>query len=454
MKNLIVILAILLFYHCSYGQYNIQDIPNSNVDVNSLNNGLQSRGNAYQSGVDQINYAYNRLMDMKLYNKENIKSLSIYQEAVKNERYKFAKTDFSLQNNLNSWLTFINEYREWKPIKDELDLLSSLFEEISRMKVSNPENYTSSNRYKEISEILNILETCQTKDIYNLRWKKLSTKQEASISTNSINQSTGDYYKQAQEKYKTKDYQAALEAINKCISINSNFAGFYYFRGFIFSFGINNYDEGIKDFTKAIQMDNKYKQNYFYRGCTYVRLQKYTESIKDFSDAINIDTNYLDAYFQRACAKDEAGDYLGSISDYNEIINKQGNGYTQTFLLATVYNNKGYAFVNLGKYKEALPLLNLAVELGPNESYIWGARGILHYKTKEYKKCIGDMNKAIELLQAKKTKALDLDKGTKYYFRGLAKINTGNKLEGCTDLSKAGELGKAEAYDEIKIYCK
>ena len=41
-----------------------------------------------------------------------------------------------------------------------------------------------------------------------------------------------------------------------------------------------------------------------------------------------------------------------------------------------------------------------------------------------------------------------------YYYRGLAKIILHQKDNGCLDLSKAGELGFYQAYDEIKKYCK
>ena len=40
-----------------------------------------------------------------------------------------------------------------------------------------------------------------------------------------------------------------------------------------------------------------------------------------------------------------------------------------------------------------------------------------------------------------------------YYFRGLSKIKIGQKEEGCKDLSKAGELGKSEAYKAISHNC-
>ena len=55
-----------------------------------------------------------------------------------------------------------------------------------------------------------------------------------------------------------------------------------------------------------------------------------------------------------------------------------------------------------------------------------------------------DYNKAIEL-KPNYAKA--------YYGRGLDKIGLGQKDNGCLDLSKAGELGSAYAYEAIKSGC-
>lgn len=40
-----------------------------------------------------------------------------------------------------------------------------------------------------------------------------------------------------------------------------------------------------------------------------------------------------------------------------------------------------------------------------------------------------------------------------YYFKGLTEIALGNKKKGCSDLLKAGKMGEAKAYIEIKINC-
>ena len=41
-----------------------------------------------------------------------------------------------------------------------------------------------------------------------------------------------------------------------------------------------------------------------------------------------------------------------------------------------------------------------------------------------------------------------------YIGRGTAKIELKDNEGGCLDFSKAGELGLAEAYEAIKLYCQ
>jgi len=70
--------------------------------------------------------------------------------------------------------------------------------------------------------------------------------------------------------------------------------------------------------------------------------------------------------------------------------------------------------------------------------------GYAKYGLKDYKGAIQDYNKAIEL-KPNYAKA--------YYGRGIIKILLGQKDNARLYLSKAGELGFAEAHETIKKYC-
>ena len=111
--------------------------------------------------------------------------------------------------------------------------------------------------------------------------------------------------------------------------------------------------------------------------------------------------------------------------------------------MATVYNNKAYCLVELGNLKDALPLVNKALELDAGLYYIWDTRGEIDYKMGSYAKCISDMTNAIEIEQHDNS----------YYYRAMAELKLNLKAKACDDLSKAGELGNAEAYKVMKNKC-
>ena len=47
-------------------------------------------------------------------------------------------------------------------------------------------------------------------------------------------------------------------------------------------FNLDKYDEAIKDFDSAINLNPKDQYSFYYRGRSYFNLDKYDEAIKDF----------------------------------------------------------------------------------------------------------------------------------------------------------------------------
>lgn len=252
------------------------------------------------------------------------------------------------------------------------------------------------------------------------------------------------YYNQASAKYQNDDLDGAYTDFTKVIELDPNNAGAYFFRGLISLYHKRNFEFAINDFTKCIQMKPDIIDAYFYRGMSFHEQKKHIDAIKDFTACIKSDSKNTDALFMRALEKSELNDRQGAINDYDEIIKLEGKVEPRIYRMSTVYNNKAYSLVGLGKYSEALPFVNKALNLDKSEAYIWDTRGEIYYNLGEYDKCIKDMDKAISIEESDNS----------YYIRGLAKVKQGKKIEGCSDLSKAGELGKLEAYEAISTYCK
>ncbi len=181
---------------------------------------------------------------------------------------------------------------------------------------------------------------------------------------------------------------------------------------------------------------------------------KSKKAIEDYTIAIDMDSSFIDTYFMRAIEKSTVGDELGAIEDYRELFNWQGVEDPSRFLWGTVYNNKGFSLIRLGRYEEARPLIDKALELEPEEDYIWSSRGELHYLTGEYENCIDDMDMAIELSNSGVSIAPGLGHEVSYYFRGLAKIKLGHIEEGCADLRESKRIGNPDAAGELERWCE
>lgn len=179
--------------------------------------------------------------------------------------------------------------------------------------------------------------------------------------------------------------------------------------------------------------------------CNYY-LKNYSKAISDATMAIN---NYngnetASLYFIRAMAKTELKDYYGANSDFDYLIDNYSKLNFKETSLGTLINNKAYNFILLKDFKSAKPLVDKALLLEKNTDYIWDTKGELEYYLGNYKESIIAMTNSLNLTK----------RANSYFYRGLSNIKIGKKADGCSDLSKAGELGESKAYEEINKFCK
>lgn len=99
----------------------------------------------------------------------------------------------------------------------------------------------------------------------------------------------------------------------------------------------------------------------------------------------------------------------------------------------------------IDRYENAVEHYNSAIKLNPGSSYAYYNRAYVNALLKNYAAAIDDythcINSEYEFPQA-------------LYNRGLLHIYLNRNSEGCSDLSKAGELGIDNAYRVIYKYCK
>lgn len=190
------------------------------------------------------------------------------------------------------------------------------------------------------------------------------------------------------------------------------------------------------------QTKDKKAKEYYDNGCDKVFKKDFTGAITDFSDAIRHDSGFIQAYENRGVARFYLKDNMGAIADYTKALEINPNDYN-------THGRRGVAKFYLQEYREAIADFNKAIEGNRNDAHYYNFRGQAKYYLQDYIGAITDFNRVIKSWSGEK-----YQKSKAYYWRGLSKIDLGQKDSGCLDLSKAGKLGYPEVYEAIKRYCQ
>lgn len=258
-------------------------------------------------------------------------------------------------------------------------------------------------------------------DLLELRTKIVKDSQNNSTSTKSDTQntiSTSTLLTNLQERHNSKKY-------NDVISISTQLER-----------DIPNTSEN-KGLLDAI---------YIYKANAYYNLKSYEKASDYFSKIIqnNLYKNLGEIYYNRALSRSKIKEFVVSNFDYEYLAENFMNLNFGSDRLGTVYNNIAYNFIRLKQYDRARPYIEKALVLDQEREYIWDTKGELEYHLGNYNESLNAMDKAIKIKP----------NGNSYLYRGLSKIKLNKKTEGCSDLSKAINLGKNEATSFKVKYCK
>jgi tetratricopeptide (TPR) repeat protein len=206
-----------------------------------------------------------------------------------------------------------------------------------------------------------------------------------------------------------------------------------------------SYDEALKFYQKAITIGPDSINGYWYRSQCYAALKKYDKAIADMTKCIQLEPGIYDNYFARARLYSSVNNRIAAIKDYDEIINREDYNKPRYSHFAMILNNKAYSLMELGKYYEALPLLNRAISLDKNDDTYYGSRGELYYEVGDFDKSYNDFNRAIRALEDNKGKSECDDPSSYYYYRGLLHSRFGLAEAARVDLQKAVQMGSIKA---------
>lgn len=177
----------------------------------------------------------------------------------------------------------------------------------------------------------------------------------------------------------------------------------------------------------------------FIRSMSECSQKHYNLALSYIDKSVEGERTYNKAFhlMNRAVLRAEVIDFISSIEDNVQVLSMDDSGQTRARVRDKVTRQYDYS--------EAIRDLQEASRMIDNIPYIYFNLGNLHCLNGEHIKAIDDYGKALALYPYM---------SDAYFNRGLVLIYLKDREKGCIDLSRAGELGVADAYGVIKKYCE
>lgn len=214
----------------------------------------------------------------------------------------------------------------------------------------------------------------------------------------------------------------------------------------------NNFTLAEIDFSMVIQLNPENEIAFYNRGYCRLRSSNYPGAVEDFTRSIEIDYTNNEAFFNRGNALKLIADdikarenlesarrvYLQALEDLNFAIAHERKD--PRYLRARAKIKMG-----LDDMRGAIKDLDQAIKItkGDVPAYLYD-RAEAFLELQDFYEAMDDIDRLIEL---------NPRNPEGYMFRAAVKEQVGDQSGACLDWSRAGELGKVEAYDFIRERC-
>lgn len=192
--------------------------------------------------------------------------------------------------------------------------------------------------------------------------------------------------------------------------------------------------------------DGNTPEQLFVRALYENDLKHFNSSLAYYSGAIEaakeesqgVESLYSAFYhMNRGALRAEMIEFLSTIENNVQVLSMDDTGAARARVKDQVTRQYDYS--------EAIEDMKTSAQVMPDVPYVYFNLGNLYCLSAEHLASIENYTKAIELYPYM---------GDAYFNRGLVLIYLKDKEKGCIDLSRAGELGVADAYGVIKKYCE
>jgi len=215
--------------------------------------------------------------------------------------------------------------------------------------------------------------------------KDVLTKQAQTVT---INAAKG-LYLEAEEAYRSKDFELAREKINRCLEKDPESAYGYYL------LGVLEYDTGQQDaahsaFVKALELDPQLKYGAFYLGQIAVSQAKVEEAIAWFEKELIISPDMSAVYQNLGAIYRDRGELAKAATMFEGLLTLEPND-------PDVYSELIFIYEKLGNADKVAALLAARDKLGVQGAQDYHNLGVGYWQNKQFEKATEAFNKALAI---------------------------------------------------------
>jgi tetratricopeptide (TPR) repeat protein len=186
-----------------------------------------------------------------------------------------------------------------------------------------------------------------------------------------------------------RQYQKAIDYVNKALEVDKNSAKAYFLKGSIYKES-GDTNRAISSLETSIEQDNTYEDAFYDLGLIYAA-RKNPLAFEYYISVLRINPKNEQASYARAKLLQDLGKIDEAISTYESILSKNKN-------CDQCYYNIGAIYLELKKdTKKAIDYFTKAIALNPAYSNAYFARGYAYSKLNDKKNAKADYNACLSI---------------------------------------------------------
>jgi tetratricopeptide (TPR) repeat protein len=189
------------------------------------------------------------------------------------------------------------------------------------------------------------------------------------------------------------DMENALDAFDRSIELDPNDPEALDWRAYIY-FYIDEFGECIADYTVLFTMDSPLKDkpdNWMRRGVCYHSLGNYEQAVRDYDTALELDPDDAEVLAYRGAAYRNLEEYSDAMDDLTAAIDLD-----ETYAYA--WRERGLVYYDIDEYEEAIIDYNEALHLDPDHALTYFNRAYAYYYLKDYRHAKEDFETYLEMV--------------------------------------------------------